>query len=234
VTLLDRGLAALDAVKARLAPQATVQAAPPARGLGQPPVFFDALRAGLLGPTLVPDEVNGCNAILDACDGWPIAWAAYALATAYHETGHTMQPIKEWGSEAYYTRMYDITGLRPSKARELGNLRPGDGPRYCGRGYVQITGRGLYAKAEKVTGQPLEARPELALNPAVAATILRSGMSEGWFTGKKLADYLPTSGPATRSQLTPARRIINGTDRADDIALYALQFQEALTRGLWT
>jgi putative chitinase len=55
--------------------------------------FYDAVRRGLLGPTLSPDEVSGCAAILSAMAAAPLAWTAYALATAYHETAHTMQPI---------------------------------------------------------------------------------------------------------------------------------------------
>src|SRR3546814_6075636 len=43
--------------------------------------------------------------------------------------------------------MYDIRGDRPAKARELGNLTPGDGAKYAGRGYVQLTGKSNYVKA---------------------------------------------------------------------------------------
>ena len=58
-------------------------------------------------------------------------------------------------------------------------------------------------------------------------------MEEGWFTGKKLADYLPGSGPATLKQFRESRRIINGLDRADDLADYAIRFQKALSAGGW-
>jgi predicted chitinase len=36
--------------------------------------------------------------------------------------------------------MYDINGRRPAKALKLGNVNPGDGVRFHGRGYVQLTG----------------------------------------------------------------------------------------------
>jgi putative chitinase len=60
--------------------------------------------------------VNGCNAVLAAMEGCPLSWTAYALATAYHETASTMQPIKEYGGQTYFTRMYDVAerGLRPA------------------------------------------------------------------------------------------------------------------------
>lgn len=224
-------------IRAAVSPQpAPASSSPfaPRPGLQVPAQFYDSLRGGLLGASLSPPEVAGCAAILSACEGWPIAWAAYALATAYHETAHTMQPVKELGGAAYFTRMYDILGNRPDKARALGNLAPGDGPRYAGRGYVQLTGKTNYARAAEITGRPLVDDPDLALRDDVAAAILRDGMSRGWFTGRKLADCLPGRGEASRSQFAQARRIINGTDRADDIAAYALAFQDALQRGLWS
>jgi hypothetical protein len=190
----------------------------------KPERFFAAVRAGLLGPELSPGEVAGCNAILQICAGWPLAWSAYALATAYHETAHTLQPVCEAGGEAYLARMYDPDGLRPKVAARLGNSEPGDGVRYCGRGYVQLTGRTNYSRAG------LEAAPERALEPDVAAQILEQGLSEGWF-GRRLRDVLPLAGPATRAQFVAARRCVNGQDRAGLIADYALRFQEALIAG---
>lgn len=187
--------------------------------------FFAALRAGLLGPTLSPEEVAGCTAILQACTGWPTSWTAYALATAYHETAHTMQPVKEYGGEAYFTRMYDPAGLRPAVAQTLGNVHPGDGIRFCGRGYVQLTGRANYARCGLVDD------PDKALDPKVAAQILEEGMREGSFSGRKLMDFLPLNGSATRAQFMAARWVINRQDRADMIADYALRFQDALLAG---
>lgn len=81
-------------------------------------------------------------------------------------------PIREYGGAAYFKRMYDIEGDRPDKARELGNLEPGDGMRYCGRGFIQITGRANYRKYGHILGIDLEGNPDLALQPAVAADIL--------------------------------------------------------------
>jgi len=194
--------------------------------------FFAVVRQGILGPTLAPEEVSGCEAILDAMAGTPRSWCAYALATAYHETAHTMQPISEFGGPAYFTRMYDITGQRPPMARKMGNTEPGDGPRYRGRGYVQLTWKVNYAKAGAKLGIDLVGHPEMAMRPDVAAKIMRDGMVEGWFTGKKLGDYLQGSF-ATLVQYQGARRIINGTDKAALIAGYAMQFEAALAKGNW-
>lgn len=211
--------------------------APRTAGLGNARAFFDYLRTRkLLGPTLTPGEVSGCEAITAACgaDGWPIGDVAYALATAYHETAGTMQPVKEYGGAAYFTRMYDIRGSRPAKARELGNLTPGDGARYCGRGYVQLTGKTNYAKAAKVVAADLVGNPDIAMQPDIAARIMVEGMREGWFTGRDLDDDIPRTGLASLEQFVRSRDIINGTDRASKIALEAIEFQAALQAGGWT
>lgn len=178
--------------------------------------FFAKLRDEF--GSLSQQMVDGCKTLITALGDWPVSWIAYALATAYHETAHTMQPIKERGGEAYFKRMYDIMGERPAKARELGNVKPGDGARYAGRGYVQLTGRANYAQ------YGLADNPDDAMKPEVAARVLKDGMEKGRFTGRSLKDYLP-------GDYIGARRIINGTDKAQMIADYAIKFEKALKAG---
>lgn len=204
-----------------------------ATALKAPGAFYGALR-GSLG-RLSQDQVDGINALLAATSaaGWPISWVAYALATAWHETAHTMQPIKELGGSTYFHRMYDIQGERPKKAKELGNLAPGDGARFAGRGYVQLTGRINYVNAGLALGIDLPENPDLAMQPDVAAKILIWGMAGGKFTTKALKDYLPANRAASVGEFTAARRIINGQDRARSIADLALKFQTALALGEW-
>ena len=60
--------------------------------------FYASLRArgsGVFGTSLTQGQVDGLEAILAACDGLPVTHAAYVLATAYHETARTMQPVRE-------------------------------------------------------------------------------------------------------------------------------------------
>lgn len=201
--------------------------------------FYDFLRGNkLLGPKISKSEYDGCDAIISACvlQAYPISFTAYALATSYLETAHTMQPIKELGGPAYFTRLYDPLGQRPVLAKKNGNTTPGDGPRYPGRGYVQLTWKGNYAKATaKLRALGLDVdlvkNPELAMRPDVAALVMAIGMKEGWFTGRKLADDLPLHGAATLPQFVASRDIINGSDRQADVAAYAFQFQTGLLQA---
>lgn len=194
--------------------------------------FFAHLRTGLLGPVLSNAEVDGCNHLIGAFERalWPVSFAAYALATAWHETAGTMQPIKERGSRAYLDK-YDTGKL----AAALGNTPADDddGILYAGRGYVQLTGARNYRVAGKKLGIDLIAKPDRALDPHVAADIMVAGMQEGWFTGKRMDTYLPRANPASVEQFIQARRIINGSDAAQKIAGHALEFQTALTKGQW-
>ena len=184
---------------------------------------FDSLRTGLLGPTLSPEEVEGCQAVFDAMEGLPLSHCAYALATAYHETASTMQPVREafWLSENWRRK----------------NLRYYP---WYGRGYVQLTWDTNYARADRELnmGGSLIRNLDLAMNPGVAARIMRRGMVEGWFAGDSrgrhtLRRHLGTGGLGTKEQFMAARRIINGRDKDELIARYALRFQEALQAGTW-
>lgn len=223
----------VDTVNAILRPQAAFA---PTTHLADPTAFFNHMRGtGTIGPDVTQGEVDGCNAIIAACgeSGWPLADVAYALATAYHETAGTMKPIKELGGNAYYTRLYDITGQNPTRARNHGNTTPGDGSRYCGRGYVQLTWKVNYQKAGRALGVDLVSNPELAMQPEIAAKIMVRGMREGWFTARDLDDDLPRAGVATLDQFIRSRDIINGTDKAAKIAAEAMDFQNGLVAGGW-
>jgi putative chitinase len=191
-------------------------------------VFFDRLRSNSpLGPTLSQDEVDGVNTLLKAFSGAPTCWVAYALATAYHETAGTMLPIKERGSENYLRRMYDVTGKDPKRAILMGNTTPGDGVKYCGRGYSMITWKTNYKRLGQKIGVDLVNNPEYAMHPDTAAAIMDIGMTEGWFTGISFSKVFKQD-RATREDFRRARAIINGTDDNDEIAVYALSFQDAL------
>ncbi len=194
--------------------------------------FFDHVRRPLFDGRLKQGQVDGMKMTiglwLSTSNLTDLRWLAYMLATAWLETDRKMQAIREYGDDAYFTRMYDIRGSRPNKARELGNLTAGDGARYCGRGKPMVTGKANYAKADRYVGDALGVsfveKPSLVLVGDYSDRIMFSGMVDGWFTGKKLADYFNDDIEAPVN----ARRIVNGTDRAEEIADAYRVFLEAL------
>lgn len=181
-------------------------------------VFFDNVRS-LFAGRLNQSQVDGLNALLDAVNGCRINEAAYMLATAYHETARTMQPIGEYGKG----RKYDY-GKRLKMSRQPYSDTQAI---FYGRGYVQLTWYENYDKAGRLLGIDLLNKPELALDAAIAARIMREGMLDGWFTGKKLANYV---GLRTANYVG-ARYIINGRDKAEQIAAQAVVFELALRKA---
>jgi putative chitinase len=146
---------------------------------------------------------------------------AYCLATFKWETAHTMKPIDEHGSAAYFNSRY---GPQTNVGKMLGNTKAGDGALFHGRGYVQVTGRRNYAKAKALTGVDLLAEPDRAKDPELAYQIAIQGMKDGWFTGRKLGQFIKDG----QADYENARTIINGHDKAQTIADIARRFSEVL------
>ena len=173
--------------------------------------------------SLSQDAVDNINLIVEICEKYGLTYpqTAYLLATTYHETAHTFKPIKEYGSDKYLSK-YDTGRL----AKALGNTpqADGDGIKYAGKGYVMITGYSNYKFAGEQLGIDLINKPDLALQPNYAAEILVKGSKDGWFTGKKLSDYINDK----KKDYINARRVINGTDKAREIADYAVVMERAL------
>lgn len=182
--------------------------------------FFDHIRKPLFG-RLSAKQVSGHEDIIKELrkHNVPLAQAAYVLATAYHETAKTMQPVRE--------------GLKASDAWRKRNLRYYP---WYGRGHVQLTWEENYRKADKKLGLggALVANADLALDPEVSAQVLVLGSIEGWFSGDRqgnrhtLARHIKTG---TRAEYRQARRIINLMDKADLIAGHALIYKEALEKA---
>jgi hypothetical protein len=187
--------------------------------------FYDTIR-GLFGK-LSQNQVDGIEAILLACDELPdLRQRAYVLGTIFHESGHTMQPVEEYGRGA---------GRDYGKKLKMGN---GPGKRipyispnkiYYGRGHVQVTWFENYealTRFAKLNGYVWDFlnNPELMLQvkPSLWATIYF--MRKGYFTGASLDKYFI----GAKADWVNARKIINGLDQAQRIATYAQTFFNAL------
>ena len=81
---------------------------------------------------------------------------AHFLAQTCEESFSFSDTREEASGEAYEGRI------------DLGNTKPGDGARYKGRGFLQLTGRANYASVGHELGLDLVAHPELAETPEVA------------------------------------------------------------------
>lgn len=174
-------------------------------------IFFDGIRSGPFSGKLAASQVQGITIILDEWERRKLTdlrWLAYMLATTKWETNHTMQPIREGGGLNY---------LRSKKYYP-----------WFGRGYVQLTWKANYEKFRqrilKQFGVDIIENPDNVLRPDVSAFVMFEGMIRGEFTGKKLADYFNDK----KADFLNARRIINGTDRAQEIATIAKSFHSDL------
>lgn len=180
--------------------------------------FFSIIKASLFG-SFNQAQVDGLNSIIEGCitrKVYDLRKVAYILATTYHETAKTMKPIPEYGKGKGYDYGKKLKMSR--KPYDLPHL-------YYGRGYVQLTWYENYDNMGKILGVDLLNNPDLALDKEIAAFILIEGMNRGSFTGKKLDGYFNN----TTTDWTSARKIVNGMDKADLIAGYAIKFYRALT-----
>jgi predicted chitinase len=153
-----------------------------------------------------------------------------ALATLRAETAGFI-PISE-----YPSRYNTLPGQAPFSAYEpgtsageaLGNGEPGDGAKYRGRGFVQLTGASNYALYTIATGVDLVGQPELANAPEVASVLLAVFLAQRADAMRSLL---------ARGRYAQARKLVNGGthgleeftsvfERADDIARTARKSEE--------
>lgn len=159
-----------------------------------------------------------------------IPHVAYMLATARHETlwkGVFFEPRTEGGSRSYFNKYDPVlasTQAHRDRATSMENTNEGDGYKYRGRGYVQLTWKVNYRLCGKHLGIDLINQPDLALEPKHAAGCMIYGMFSGIFTGARISRYVNESS----TDYFNARRVINGTDKAATIQAYAEMFEEIL------
>ena len=183
---------------------------------------------------LTQGQVNGFEATFDYYvanfnRGWTLTSLPYVLATFYHETGRTMQPVREGFAKSneeavrIVTRMYEQGRISINYAKP----DPVTGLSYYGRGMIQTTWEDNYRKLGFVIFNDRELlvnSPDLLLDLKISVETSIEGMKLGLFTGKRLSDYLTKE----KKDYYNARRIVNGLDRASLIAGYAERFEKII------
>lgn len=114
----------------------------------------------------------------------PVELAAF-LSQCYVETGE-FNALRERGNRKYIERMYDPK-YNPVGAEEIGNTKIGDGWKFRGRGFIQLTGRYNYTRAGKELGIDLVNNPDLVMKPKIAA--LTSVWYWKWMVRRKVKNF---------------------------------------------
>lgn len=206
--------------------------------------FYACIRtrgAGLFGGSLSQAQVEGLEGILNAMEDVGDGRAktlAYALATAYHETGRKMVPVREGFATTDEGAIKAVAKLAQKRGAGCAPDRYGKpvgpyGHCYYGRGHVQLTWHANYVASSADAGVDLEREPDKMLDPVISARVLIRGLIDGRWNGKGkgIAHYLPEEG---QDNLKDARRTVNVTDKWDVIAGYYTTFLNAIeTAGGW-
>lgn len=188
--------------------------------------FYDIVRKGssnLFGGSLSQPQVDGMEGILNAFvkfgDGHTKT-LAYALATAYHETGTRMVPVREGFASTDAQARAIVAHRRYGKPGTTGLV-------YYGRGHVQLTWEKNYRNTGKKLNIDLASNPDMILDPELSARVLIEGLIDGRWNGKGkgIAHYLPENGP---DDLKNARRTVNVLDKWSLIGGYYKAFLSAI------
>lgn len=126
-----------------------------------------------------PSPAMRAGLLRNVTNNWPLIWKALVeygmtdrliqigvIATINVETG-LFRPIREMGGDAYLNGKYDTR-------TDLGNTaaKDGDGAKFAGEGFVQLTGKYNHIKYGKLLGIDLVANPSADMDPYIAAKVL--------------------------------------------------------------
>jgi hypothetical protein len=188
--------------------------------------FYNFVRkssSGLFGGRLKQSQVDGMEAIMNAFVSFGDQrekTLAYAFATAYHETGRRMVPVREGFAKTDARARALVRRRRYGKAGNTGHV-------YYGRGHVQLTWQRNYRITGNKLGIDLEHNPDRMLEPELSARVLIEGLIDGRWngSGKGIAFYLSDHRP---DDLKNARRTVNVLDRWHQISGYYDVFLNAI------
>lgn len=205
-------------------------------------VFYSTIRKSLFRK-LSQSQVDGINGILEAFDkvgDGDKDTLAYALATAYYETGRKMVPVREGfattdaGARRAVNNLARKRGPNSAVARYAQPAGP-YGHVYYGRGHVQLTWLENYKNSSADAGVDLVKNPDAMLDPVISARVLIKGLIDGRWSGKRkgLSYYEGSDDFLDNQEAIAARATVNGSDKASLIAGYHRQFYDALTAADW-
>jgi Chitinase class I len=213
------------------------------RNLLDSKVFYDSIRKSLFNGKLTEAKVQGIEGILSAMnrvgDG-DIDTLAYALASAYHETGSRMVPVREGfattdaGARRAVNNLAAKRGPNSSVAKYAKPTGP-YGHVYYGRGHVQLTWMENYERSSADAGVDLVKNPDAMLDPEISARVLIRGLMDGRWNGqgKGIDFYEGEDDFLNDAEAAEARRTVNVKDKATLIAGYHRKFYNALKAAGW-
>lgn len=144
------------------------------------------------------------------------AMKEFGISTPKQQAAFLAQLAHESGEFRYTQEI--ASGHHYEGRPDLGNTEPGDGPRYKGRGLIQLTGRRNYAACGKALGLDLIAHPELLEQPRDACR------SAAWFWSSRHLNQLAD----TDSFAALTRAINGGLTAIDERIKYWLRARTAL------
>lgn len=164
-------------------------------------IFFDHIRGNVFKGKLTQSQVDGCNKILDYHSQ---KWPYMSLVELSYVLATTY-----WETAAHMQPVIEKGSLKYLKARKYWP--------YIGTGLIQVTWKKNYDKFGFRV-------PEDGLDWDHALDALFRGMIFGLYTGKRLSDYFGHG----KEDSFNARKIVNGTDKAQQISEIYKDFKEAL------
>lgn len=175
-------------------------------------------------PEQLEKIVGKKNNLSQICDALNATFEKYQINTPLRQAHFLAQVIHESGNFVYTS---EIWGKKPTLAQEnydtrtdLGNTpeKDGDGFKFRGRGWIQVTGKANYTSISKDLGQDFVKNPDLLAQYPYAA------ISAGWFWGKRKLNEL-----ADKDSFTIITKKINGgTNGIDDRLKWLRKCKEVL------
>ena len=217
-------------------------------------VFYEGLRRFNRTHKLAQDpkklRQRSFDAMQDILDHWDTTeglrdtrWLSYIIATVFWETGGHLYPVREGLCDDAKCAIAHLEKLwrRRMVRQRYWDPDPSTGKSYYGRGQVQLTHLVNYWRVGSELSRTqsdeqfaelddkLVAKPDLALSDFVSTASLIEGMVRGWFNaelGKGLGSYINDDAPNDRVAYLEARRTVNGLDKRDLLADFALKIDK--------